>query len=356
MKPLFGRFFLGLIIASTVAPGAGAQSVQNTIQDLNSSIKNIIQNTPKSMLKSNGVPLTIYLGQTKALVNCLEDKLIYGYDQRVNYYCATDGEKKAVNATAALMLNNRLTPDPDDSAYMRVEQKVLNLCKPEQAVSLGFEPERFYDEPAPAHCSGFKVGEKLIATAGHCVTDNGWCQSTSIVFGFVRTESNISPARVAKKDVYHCVRIVAGNFEAGTLNPDWRIIEVDRPIVDRPTVSLRTKAMGSVPKDTAVTAIGYPMGLPVKITRGGTVIDVKPQFFVSEISTYGGNSGSLIANADKLNNGEILAEGILVRGANDFVTTQPCLLSNRCAKATLGDAKCGGESATHSWIIKDAVP
>jgi hypothetical protein len=97
------------------------------------------------------------------------------------------------------------------------------------------------------------------------------------------------------------------------------------------------------------------MGLPTKIGRNATIIDVQTNFFVTDSDTYGGNSGSLVLNAEKLKNGELLAEGILVRGATDFARRSPCLASNRCEVVSLGDRLCGGESSTPTAMIEDAL-
>ena len=52
-------------------------------------------------------------------------------------------------------------------------------------------------------------------------------------------------------------------------------------------------------------------------------------FFSANLDTYGGNSGSAVFNAV---NGQI--EGILVRGATDYVSRGGCRVSNRISNSS----------------------
>ena len=90
-----------------------------------------------------------------------------------------------------------------------------------------------------------------------------------------------------------------------------------------------------------LTVIGYPLGLPVKIASGGTVRGFGRGFLVANLDTYEGNSGSAVLNSEKLAKGQILVEGVLVRGENDFEMTAPCYISKRCPSYG-----CRGEDVT----------
>ena len=69
-------------------------------------------------------------------------------------------------------------------------------------------------------------------------------------------------------------------------------------------------------------------------------------FFVANLDTYGGNSGSPVFEEDS-----DIVEGILVRGDTDFVSNGTCIVSNVCP--TTG---CGGEDVTRAAEFKDFVP
>ena len=57
-------------------------------------------------------------------------------------------------------------------------KEYTNLC----------EGERFGDEPSIATCTGFLIGEDLLATAGHCMTGPATCASSAWVFDY-RTDA-----------------------------------------------------------------------------------------------------------------------------------------------------------------------
>ena len=68
-------------------------------------------------------------------------------------------------------------------------------------------------------------------------------------------------------------------------------------------------------------------------------------FFNANLDTYGGNSGSAVFNAST---GEV--EGILVRGATDYVRNGSCQVSNR-----IGNNSGSGESVTKITNIKELM-
>lgn len=297
--------------------------------------------------------LTLYISETKELLDCAGDKVIYGYDNRINYYCADNNEKLAASATVAFFESSRLNSDKV-SGLTSIQHIPSGLCSPSEVSSLAnVEPERFHDEPASAYCSGFKIGDRLIATAGHCVVSNEQCRGTSVVFGYQKSSGNLNPKSVNSNDVYKCVRIVAGNYRPRTLDPDWRIIEVDRDIIGRPTVSIRSNKSVPLQQNTFVTMIGNPIGLPTKITRGGKIISISETFFVSDLDAFGGNSGAPVFNSLSLGKGELQADGILVSGATDFVQANTCRFSNVCGAATAGSLSCGGERATRTELLSE---
>jgi V8-like Glu-specific endopeptidase len=72
------------------------------------------------------------------------------------------------------------------------------------------------------------------------------------------------------------------------------------------------------------------LGLPVKIAGGADVAEIRKRYFTANLDTYHGNSGSLVLNSDSLKRGQLLAEGILVRGEDDFQESKSCGLSKSC--------------------------
>ncbi len=93
--------------------------------------------------------------------------------------------------------------------------------------------------------------------------------------------------------------------------------------------------------------IGHPVGLPTKFA-GEAVVRSNQQsaFFVANLDTYGGNSGSPVFNSDTHE-----VEGILVRGETDFVPQGGCNVSLVCP--TSG---CRGEDCTRTTEFSNLVP
>jgi V8-like Glu-specific endopeptidase len=280
-----------------------------------------------------------------ALPPSMQTKPIYGCDDRKDLFDprVTEHQKRAAQATAVLVLSKDLRAS--GSGFVLPADRA-GLCSPEQAAKAqAAAPERFWDQPSPGFCSGFKVGPRLIATAGHCIKTQSDCRGTSFVFGFQMSARNSRPEQaIAKGNVYRCTAMIGGSHPAGetSTKSDWRVVRVDREI-DAPTVAIRTAAdQPPLKPDSAVTVIGYPIGLPVKIADNATVRTVQKTKFVANLDTYGGNSGSVVLNTDRLARGDLLAEGILVSGEPDFQTTnQACFLSKRCP-----NAGCAGETVT----------
>jgi V8-like Glu-specific endopeptidase len=77
--------------------------------------------------------------------------------------------------------------------------------------------------------------------------------------------------------------------------------------------------------------------LPTKIDDGAQVRSNAPSgYFVATTDSYGGNSGSSVFNYDT---GEV--EGVLVRGEDDYVYRNGCMVSNVCE-----ESGCRGEDVT----------
>ncbi len=255
-------------------------------------------------------------------------KVIYGEDDRIDYNAMPESMKKLANSVVSLWSSDDLTLDASKNVYKLKTQKfaeALNLCK----------TERFREQPIGAFCSGSLVGDDLIMTAGHCITSIENCKKTKFVFGFAIKKAGEEPKTVKKEDVYSCSKIVARFLgkepEEGAstqgLGPDYALIKLDRKVAGRKPLPVNRKNDG-LKKGLAMFVIGHPVGLPVKLAGGASVRDASPEgYFVANLDTYGGNSGSPVFNAKTK-----LIEGILVRGETDFKWTQEdgkwCKVSN----------------------------
>ena len=201
--------------------------------------------------------------------------------------------------------------------------------------------ERFRDQPIGAFCSGFLVAPDIIATAGHCV-NAGNVTNVRFVFGFRMRNATTAETVINNGEIYHGVAII-GRQEVGN-GPDWALVRIDRPVTNHRIVRIRRT--GRIGDTQAVHVIGHPSGLPTKFAGGAAVRNNQPNaFFVANLDTYGGNSGSPVFNSDTHE-----VEGILVRGETDFVQQGNCTVSLVCP--TTG---CRGEDCTRTTEFETLI-
>lgn len=243
--------------------------------------------------------------------------LIYGEDDRQDLHEVSDPAVRALaESTAALFRASGvdLSGEPGTAVLSTAEfGRANNLCP----------DERFRDQPKGASCSGALVGPDLLLTAGHCVRDEAACRATRFVFGFSLAASDADPRRLPAGNVYGCRALVARRVSGGV---DYALVRLDRAAAGR--VPLRLNRTGALEPGAGVFVIGHPSGLPIKVAGGASVRAVRDAFFVANLDTYAGNSGSPVFNAETR-----LMEGILVRGDRDFVFDEAarCNRSNRVA-------------------------
>lgn len=263
----------------------------------------------------------------------VKPKVIYGEDNRKDVFEVSRADVRDVaDSTVALIPTRSLISKRNGLVKIDTTQfgSEMNLCS----------DEPFYDQPTAANCSGSLVGDDLIATAGHCISSSD-CQKYSFVFGFKMLDRSQSQETVPASEVYKCKEIVAHEYSTGA---DYALVRLDRPVRGHRILNLQQNPV--VPGDQ-IYVIGHPSGLPTKVADGALVREQKGAFFVSNLDTYGGNSGSAVFN-EKTN--EVV--GILVRGAADFAYDRAakCTRSNLCSSEG-----CRGEDVTNISYIVDAL-
>jgi V8-like Glu-specific endopeptidase len=229
-------------------------------------------------------------------------KVVYGIDDRMDVYESSDLLLKDLSkSVAAQVLDSSFTLAND----------LFNLDKRTLADEGMCKTERFSEQPASATCSGFLIAQNLLVTAGHCVRAVTQCQDHSWVFDYANYESVLPAFSFNKDQMFKCIEIVSRVKDNAT-GLDFAVIKLDRNVIGRRPFKIRKS--GKVDPNAVLTVIGFPSGIPLKITTGATVRDnSNPNYFVMNSDTYGGNSGSAVVDTRTG-----IVEGILVRGDTDF--------------------------------------
>ena len=258
--------------------------------------------------------LTVAVKPAAAQVSGPHGDVVYGNDDRLDLYQVKDKRVLALaDSTVALFEGANVALASDKAALTTHHYgREYNLCK----------EEPFYDQATGAFCSGSLVAPDVIMTAGHCVPSAEECSGIKFVFGFGIKHEGPQPASVAASEVYSCGQLLGR--EQNNHGADWALVKLDRPVTGHKPLKLDRD--GGVQNGDLLFVIGHPAGLPTKVAGGAKVRDASPDgFFVANLDTYGGNSGSAVFNA-----ATGLVEGILVRGENDYVYKGSCRVSNAC--------------------------
>ena len=270
------------------------------------------------------------------------EKVVYGTDDRRDVYQETNSTIKAwAGAVCALVSTAQLAASGGGwhlatSAYRHQ----------------GYPPcsgEPFANQPTAAFCTGFLVGPDIVATAGHCFDSTDISSGgVRFVFGFDMANATTPELDFAADQVYTGVALLGHQLDHVNAL-DYSIIQLDRMVTAPGAVPLPIRRTGTVPLNTAVGVIGHPSGLPKKIAFGAATrvaSNTATGYFVSNLDSYGGNSGSPVFNA-----ATGVVEGILVRGNNDFNVNGSCFVSN-----VLPDNSTDAEEVSKATTFAQFVP
>lgn len=183
------------------------------------------------------------------------------------------------------------------------------------------QSEKYRKQPIGAFCSGVLVGLDIIATTGHGINSSNLLD-TRFIFGFKIKDINETNIVINNFDIYKGKRII--NRKLTDDGPDYALVQLDRKVMNHNVAIIRTD--GKISANTKVHVIGHPCGLPLKLGYDSIIKDnSNDSYFVTNLDTYGGNSGSPVFNSDTHK-----VEGILVRGETNFISIGNCNKSLIC--------------------------
>lgn len=264
------------------------------------------------------------------------NKIVYGSDNRKDISRVINPKIKEISKSIAGRVDN-FSFDESNGKISFANTDTLsspwtrNLCS----------DEKFAKQKILPTCTGFLVGEDLLATAGHCILDRksnsamsgkniGACPSHSWLFDYkANRRGSVKTKNITKRNIYKCSEVIEAKLND---LEDYALIRLDRKVSGRKPLKL--KSSGKTRGGTKIYVIGHPSGLPMKYANGAKVFDVHNSYFSTNLDTFGGNSGSPVFNA-KTNE----VEGILVRGDIDYYQTfhngQMCSRVNVCSNNRL---------------------
>ncbi len=264
----------------------------------------------------------------------INPRVIYGDDNRLDVYDAPDLWKTKSDSTVALMKIASLTD---------LGNGLTKINGQNYGTTYGLCPEEpFKEQDTAAFCSGSLVAPDVILSAGHCMRSAIDCGNTKYVFGFALKQKGVEPQQVSTSEVYSCKEIIKTVEESA--GADFSLVRLDRPVQGHTPLNLnRTNVLTP---GSPLLVIGHPCGIPVKVSGGANIRKVNDAFYVANLDTYGGNSGSAVFNETTGN-----VEGVLVRGEADFVYQNGCRVSNKCP-----NEGCRGEDVTRIDQVLPFLP
>lgn len=272
--------------------------------------------------------LTTLLVSASAIAQNKSIKVIYGEDNRQDVFESTNPAFVELAKSTAAMIDTgslKLLSDNEIEIHSATLEN-RGICS----------HERFAKQITPANCSGFLVAPNLLVTAGHCIRTAADCNAYKWVFDFKVDYAEQGKVLIPSDSVYSCKKIVSQSLSSATRD-DYALIELNRNVTDRKPLKFRRK--GKIKTGAPLVVIGHPTGLPTKIADGANVRSLQSKYFVANLDTFGGNSGSAVFNTETLE-----VEGILVRGDTDYVYDRAygCQVANICK-----DDSCRGEDVTY---------
>lgn len=258
---------------------------------------------------------------------------MYGEDDRKEIFQVEDAALKLAAQSTALVIDTYRLKSINSAEYEFSASNYgeeYNLCS----------DEPFREQTAAGFCSAFLVAPNKMATAGHCISNQDDCDGASFVFGFGYDVQGKDLSRVSKSQAYSCKRIIERKEVSS--GADYALVELDRPV---DAIAPLVIANEEVTPGLGLNVVGHPAGIPTKVGAGVVRATLPLDYMITNLDTYGGNSGSAVLRAT-----DHAVVGILVRGETDFEYRGNCRVSKQCT-----NEGCRGEDVTRIRFIREAL-
>lgn len=172
--------------------------------------------------------------------------------------------------------------------------------------------QKFLDQPVISLGTSFLISERQLLMAGHSVNGVDFCRTFKFVFDYNldRIElTQLGNLFFREDQVYQCEEIFQNKKD------DFAIVKLDRIVNERKPFEIQKK--WNLIQNDSYSMLGYPLGLPLKVTSGGKIVKENSDKLNMTISAFSGNSGSPILSNDS---GHLV--GLLQAGQSDFQLNQ----------------------------------
>lgn len=260
-----------------------------------------------------------------ALASQSQIDVVYGADNRKDYFEASLMQKQLSASVAGLVSINRFTKGRRTNFFDIAGSKSLEdsqrICP----------SEKFSEQMTAPFCTGFLVAPDVIVTAGHCYLQNSTaeerCKNSVWVFDYAQSSRSSNPTQdIPLQNIYTCEKVLGARY-AGV--HDFTVVKLSRKVTGRAPLKFRTS--GKISSSASIMVMGHPSGLPMKISDGAKLTyNLIKETFSTNLDTFHGNSGSPVFDARTG-----VVEGILVQGKTDYIPSdkkdpQSCLVVNKC--------------------------
>ncbi len=151
------------------------------------------------------------------------------------------------------------------------------------------------------HCSATLVGKRTLLTAGHCIPTQSHCKGALWAFDYLETSPSSMTHVFPKNKVYSCKKIkrLSSSYSLfpNLEKPDYALVTLDRDAVFEDGTARPIQKIANEPVSLGehpVFSLGFPIGLPMKVSSGGVLKASGKDFGKTNLILYGGSSGSAI--------------------------------------------------------------